>query len=352
MNLSVLINAKRQTTNTEKEMKKIVRTLCLVAMVALVATSCRKNEESTKFEVKMGETYGFEVGPSLDGSKAYFDPNSGWSFKWSDDDKLVVYNLSSDWQQSKVATFQAAPGSQGQQYTTFSTTEEIGQKKDLGFFAFYNLSKAHKDIKEGNRETFEVSKDQYYEGSYRCDPTAMVMASTVEDADSHHLSGLFMQHIFGYLDVAIADNVGGKKVREIIVTDKKWNLTGQLSLLLPEVSASEFTNLMNLCATNNSSYLTELNTYLNTLGYSAQGDGKTITLHCGDFQLPWRQWQYFLISLRPGALYKGFIVRINYSDGTWAEKEFDPVQVDCMPYLIKPAWIRNVYFTTAQGFLQ
>ena len=93
-------------------MKKIVRILCLVAMVALVATSCRKKVENTNVTVVLEETAGFEAGPSFDGSKAYLDPND-YSFRWNDNDEIAFYNLSSNYTESTCTKLTAVSGSEG-----------------------------------------------------------------------------------------------------------------------------------------------------------------------------------------------------------------------------------------------
>lgn len=313
-------------------------------MVVLVATSCKKNEQSTSFNVGFGEVTGFEAAPSLDGSKAYIDVFNGGVFKWNENDKIVVYNLSSDYTDSKSAVYTAQPGSEGKTFTVFSG-ELIGGKKDIGYFLFYHPDKAHRDLQAGNMETFTVSETQTYDPTYLIDPTSLVMASTVGEANGHVGGNFTLQHIFGILNIGIGDVLGGKQVRNIKVTDAQWHLSGELSLKLPEVSASTFTSLINQCESTNGgdAYLTALSTYLNQLGYNAEGEGKTITLECNDINLPYLQWQYFFISLRPGALYKGFTVRVNFTDNTYIEKEFGPN----INYLIKPGYFRNIFLDTA-----
>lgn len=328
-------------------MKKIIRTACLLAMVALVTVSCKKNNENTSFNVSMGETYGFEVGPSLDGSKAYFDPWDGYTFKWSDDDRLMAYNLATDYTQSAVEMFKISTG-QGGHYATFNGPS-IGKKQDIGFRLFYNGNMADRELEDGNRATFHVEAEQNYDPACLADPNAMVMASTAENVSGNMINGFVMNHIFGYLNVAIANNTtpAGKQVSSIVVEDAQWNLTGEVSLKLPVVDADRFsTMLTKLENESEESYLAYMSQYLGELGYCADGSGKTVTMNCNNFSLPYGQWQYFFISLRPGALYKGFTLTVNYTDGTSQSKQFDA----SMTYLIKPAYFRNIYWLTDRGF--
>lgn len=324
-------------------MKRVFGILCLVAAVAVLATSCKKEDEkkNSSFEVSFGETKGFVAGPSFDGSKAYILPTNG-QFRWSDGDEIMVYNLASDYTQS-VAEVYSATGCQGATTTTFHG-EPVGDKKDLGFRIFYHASKASGNLQAGNRETFTVSATQNYDGASYIDPTALVMATEVQNNNANNF---VLQHIFGILNVGIADNVGGKKVNNIVVEDDVFNLTGTMSVKLPEVNANTLSGLMQQCESTNASdaYLTALNSYLQTLGYESNGNGKTITLNC-NYDLPYMAWQYFFIPVRPGAFYKGYTITINYADGTSQSHHFDAG----MGNLIKPATILNTWWLTDSGF--
>jgi hypothetical protein len=336
------------------KMKKIVRTLCLVAMVALVTASCKKKEEGAEFNVSFGETYGFQAGPSFDGQKAFLDPNDGFKFKWNDGDQIVVYNLSSNYQESVAEVFTADPGSEGQATARF-TGEPVGAKKEHGYFVFYNANKAHRDLQEGNKETFTVSDVQVYNPTYRIDPSALVLANTLGAADGNHINSFTLQHVFGFLNVAVGGFESGLRVDNIVVTDGSWNLTGDLDIKLPEVSAQTFNSLLSELENpqvSEETYIAHLHDYLhNTLGYHAHGDRtKTITLDCTTNtanlgqEIPYHAWQYFFIPLRPGALYKGFHITINFKNAG-----VDPIVVDVpagMQWLVKPGWFRNIYIGT------
>jgi hypothetical protein len=336
-------------------MKKIVRTLCLVAMVALVATSCKKKEEEvTELTLTMEEVQGFQAGPSFDGSKIYLDPNAGYAPRWNANDAVMVYNLASDGN-STCEEFTATAASEGQPNATFYGNN-IGAKKDLGYFVFFNADKATREIlnNNDNLETFKVLPNQTYDPAYLIDRSALVLASPAESSTGESFN-FNLQHIFGILNVAIADNLGngGNKVNKIVVRDDFNNITGTLDLKLNEVNPAEFTRLMNLLETNQTTYAAQLSNYLNTLGYHASGDieplGKEITLNCKDFALPYRAWQYFFIPVRPGAFYHGFTVEIEFTgDAQNITKHFDAD----MNNLVKPGWFINKYFTTANGFLQ
>lgn len=321
-------------------MKRIIRTLGIIAMVALVATSCKKNEESTSFNLAVGETYGFEVGPSLDGSKAYFDPFDGYTFKWNENDKVIIYNLDNDYTKSKAAIYSAEHG--GHESPFLVTTHEVGGPLSIGYRVFYNATMGETVIRQDNKVTFQIDNEQTYDPSCFADPNAMVMACTAPAVGNH--PGVFtMQHIFGYLNIGIVNNntVGDhtKKVTSIVVQDDKWNLSGKLDLKLGPVNATTFTNLLTNLDRNDPEYLDELNSYLHVLGYYAYEQGKTITLKCNNFSLPYHEYQYFFISLRPGALDEGFRVTINYDGGDSQSYHFGPN----VNNLVRPGCFNNIY---------
>lgn len=325
-------------------MKRVFRTVCLIAMVALVAVSCKKKEEeSAKFTMNFGETSGFQAGPSFDGSKAYFDPTDGYKFKWNAGDQVVIYNLASDYTQSNSEIFTAATDGA----RVVFEGSPIGSRKDIGYFVFYNADKAHQDLKEFNTETFEVGRTQTYDPTCYADPHALVAACTTEESADGHASAFTVNHIFGYLNVAVGATVEGVQVDSIVVNDAMWNLTGELDLKLPEVDAQKFTRLMNMLENNNEQYATELADYLKDLGYFAHGtQSKSIKLDCGGQPLTKGVYQYFFISLRPGALYKGFTVDVYYSNNPAGNHKTFTIPAGTQ-WLIKPGFFTNFYVTTA-----
>ena len=318
-------------------MRKLVRTLCLVAMVALVATSCKKKEESTNITVALEEVTGFEAGPSIDGSKAYIDPNN-YQFKWNEGDAVVYYNLSSNWENSNCAILTAVNGSEGKTRTQFEGS--AGPVQDKGYFVFYHPGKsagAASGHTQGqyNRETFTVPATQTFNKNYRIDPSSLVMACRSVDL------GVFsLQHIFGILNIGIY-KMGDVQVESITVTDDNRYLAGDVNLKLDEVDADKLDRMINYMANgDNEAYQTAYADYvIGRLGYNATGVSKTITLTCdAENGALGSGYNYFFISLRPGALYNGFTVTINYVDGPSYSHHFDGAS-----YLIKPGYFTNIF---------
>lgn len=307
-----------------------------------MAVSCKKKEDRAEYAVNFGETYGFQAGPSLDGSKAYFDPNDVFNFKWNVGDEVVIYNLAQDYTQSTCEVFSAMNSG----HESMFMGKPVGARKDIGYFVFYNAEKAHRDLKELNTETFEVKRTQTYDPACYADPTALVAACTTGETNGEP-STFNVQHIFGYLNVGIGGLSQNVTVDSIVVTDNQWNLTGQLDLRLPEVNTAQFSTLLDMLenGSDEEAYINALNTYLHTLGYHAHGNqSKSIKLDCGGTAVPYLNWQYFFISLRPGALYKGFSVDVYLTGNDNNHLHIDvPASKN---WLIKPAYFRNLYVGT------
>ena len=138
-------------------MKRFFGIVCLVAMVAVFATSCDKKEAEVNPTVTFGDTYGFMAAPSNNpfGAKAYLDPQDNYKFKWNDGDQIMIYNLATDYTKSRAGVYTAIRGSEGQAHATFSGPL-MGRKGDIGYFAFFNARKASGRLQADNRETFTV----------------------------------------------------------------------------------------------------------------------------------------------------------------------------------------------------
>lgn len=326
-------------------------------MVALVATSCKKNEGVKSIDANIGEVSGYASNPDLDGMKAYFDPNDGNAFKWNQGDQIMVYNLSANNpSESECAIFEAETGGSGHSHFVLADGQSLGSKKDQ-VFVFFQADKAERAIKTigNNTETFKVLPTQTYNPEYKMDENAMVMAS-VSDYATNGLGTFFMQHIFGFVNIGVGHNKPATDITvdRIVITDPHTNLTGELDLKLPEVDPNEFTSLMNELATGNDNYASHLSTYLHKVGYHAHGEnvpqGNSVTLNCNQ-ALTYGQWTNFYIALRPGALYKGFTIDI-YCDGSTTPTYTKTFTETDMHHLIKPGYFRNFYFTTKSGYKQ
>lgn len=327
-----------------KKNVKLIGMMCMVALFAVSASSCKKSEENAEFTVGLGQMH---EDPT---DRAYVDLNG--QFRWNNGDKIMVYNLSSNGN-SIAREYTALPGAEGRTTTKFKG-RPVGAKKDLGFRYFYPAGKASgASTLPDNRETFTVSNRQEYNSDYLADPNALVLAGKPESLSDN----ITLDHIFGILNLRInTSRTDSPCVKEIIVEDKAFNLSGQLSLNLGAIESSEeFTSLLDLLEGGDATYADEMARYLQSIGYyeDNNGAGKTMTLDCSKVSngtttgvMLTGEPKRFRIVLRPGALYRGFRVTIKFMDSNIPDKVVDQYwnTVD-VHNVIKPAWFTTFDIT-------
>lgn len=318
-----------------KKLTKVIGLMCMAALVAVSASSCKKTtDEGSEFEVGLAQLQGYNMS-----ERAYIDINNGCQLTWNEGDQIMVYNLATDYTKSVARIFTAVPGSEGLTVTRFKG-RPVGAKKDIGYRYFYPAYKASGELLEDNRETFYVSPDQEYNPDLLIDPTSLVMACTVNNMADDFV----MEHIFGILNLEIV-KISPARVRNIVITDNTFHLTGEMSLKLPVVNSATLDELMTECYESTPGYEEHLAAYLQDLGYEANGDGYSITLDCSkadDNQgiMIGEEMRHFFVTLRPGALYRGFTVTVNYMD-----ESLTPTITNYQPYnrfCIRPGWFTTV----------
>ncbi len=290
--------------------------VCMAGSLALLASSCKKNEENTEATVSLPQME--EVG-DFDGSRLYVDFNQNNAYKWNGNDEVMLYNLDEeDGTQTIKAVYATTAAAEGATSAIF-TGDALGAKKDH-FFAFYPVSKIVNGtgaLDVDNYETFSVDSVQQYtliKGKPTVDPTALAAACETENVKS-----FTMKHIFGVLRLKLK---GVKTVQKLVLIDNTHNLSGNVTLKLHEVNMTTFSNLMNAYASdynNTNPQLTpeDLAAYLQQLGYSSEPEGKKMVLDCGDgVALSETTQTLFYIVLRPGALIDGFKVNVYFTDGS------------------------------------
>lgn len=290
-----------------KKTVKMIGMACLLGAFAFAGSSCKKNNETTSVQVSMpvvAETI-------VDAEKAYIDYADGMKMKWSAGDEIMFYNLNeADYTQSEAEVYTLTSGA-GTTTASFNGKNMSAQMD--GYYAFYPASKvADYPLGPRNSQKFDVPAEQTYNAG-TMDPTSLVMACKPTTGS---FNGFNLKHIFGFIDVRLKGNT--KSVQSIELTDNALNLTGNITLDLPKVNSDNLTSLIQVCESNTpwETYMAQLATELQELGYTSEPDGKSITLNCGGVQLKASEYTHFYISLRPGCLAKGFVVKVTYTDGT------------------------------------
>ena len=293
----------------------------------LLAHPAKKNNtDTTSFKVNLPSVEETTIGED----RAYIDWADGKYMKWSREDRVMFYNLNgSDYTKSIRNVYSLYEGA-GETHAHFSGGV-MGDEQDPGYFAFYPAEKVENyPIGPRNSQTFDVPAVQHYnEGTM--DATSLVMAAK-EWAPTDDVT---FKHIFGFIRVRIkADpSQNWNKVEWVSVTDKLFNLTGDVTIDLPAVDADQLESLINMCynpSVDWDTYLSTLNPYLNELHYHGNGTGKTITLICDEPVELSDEYTDFYITLRPGALAKGFTVTVKFEGLTEPHvfTQFDPDATD------------------------
>ena len=340
-------------------MKKLFTFMMAVVAIAMVATSC--NKDKTKMVSSFDFTLPAIEGESgLDESKAYIDMVAG-QMKWYDGDEMMIYSIDQDYTNSRAAVYTAEAGVTGATHAIFTGTAL--QKGSEGFFAFYPASKATTQIAEGNRAYFNVGETQTFvtdlfantarAGMIFMDPTSFVGAATSDAIEPYVSANL--KHIFGYINVRVKDsNNSGKKVSSVTITDRNMHLTGSMSILIPELKSADLDAMKQLGVNykangNADAYWTGMNDRLHEIGYMPNGTGYSVTLDCSAANGVTidRNYKFFLIPLRPGALMDNFTVTLTYTDGS---REVN-VPAD-KRYISIPGYYTNVSIDLATGLIQ
>lgn len=297
-----------------KKTNKLFLAMCVAGSFALLFGSCKKNEDTQKVMVNLPA---FEE--EVEG-RAYIDFANGNKFMWNGNDEIVIYNLDEAGLTSEKAIYAAGADAEGRSFTTFSyqSGDQLSAKK-YGYFVFYPVSKVSEGpLEEGNYETFTVAPTQTYtidpSGlTPTVDPESMALACDLESLDGNFT----LKPIFGNLKIKMT---GVQSVNKIEVVDHRYNLTGTVSMKLHEVKMNEFSTLQTIFVDNDDpesmeSWIGAWNRYKSTLDYSAQGEGKVVTLNCLEpVELDPEEETLFVIGLRPGALKYGFTLNV-YVDG-------------------------------------
>lgn len=344
-----------------KKVSQIIGMMSMVALLAIGATSCKKDNAKTvaSFDFTLPAIEG-ESG--LDESKAYIDMIAG-QMKWYEGDEIMIYSIDQDYTKSKAAAFTAESGITGASQAHFSGASM--QEGSEGFFAFYPASKATTQITEGNRAYFNVGETQTYvtdlfantarAGMIFMDPRGFVGAATCDVIEPNVVANL--KHIFGYINVRVKDsNNSGKKVSSVTITDSNMHLTGSMSIEIPALKSADLDAMKQLGVNykangNADDYWTAMNNRLHEIGYMPNGTGYSVTLDCSAANGVTidRNYKFFLIPLRPGALMDNFTVTLTYTDGSREVK----VPAD-KRYISIPGYYTNVSIdlATATGLIQ
>jgi hypothetical protein len=305
-----------------KKTFKMLGMACLVGAFAFLGSSCKKEKTDTNSIRVALPTVEEEV---IDGDRAYIDFSDN-TMRWTKDDQLMVYNLNkADYTKSvrNVYTLYNGDGQTEGDFNGAVMGDDFGTDSD-GIYAFYPASKVIGErVGPRNSETFQVLGEQTYNPG-TMDPTSLVMAAKTGYNGADVIAGSYrMKHIFGFVKLNLT---GNRVVNSIEIIDNAFNLSGDITIDLPKVDPVELSSMCNLLA-GTSTYSTvweQINPMLEEMNYSSNGDGKTMTLTCEEPVQLTSTPTPFIITLRPGALHKGFQVKVNYEGGSYTINKYNP----------------------------
>ena len=306
-------------------MKRVIRCICMVAIVALAFTSCKKNEQKSTVMIMTQELV-----DEVDENRAYMTPGTN-QIIFERGDVVMIFNIDEEVPtHSHCAQYEAV---QSGNFVTMQNcgTGEVAEDILDAYYAFYPGGREHvyTELSQGqNKSKFFVAPTQEYRPN-RVPAEAMYMAAKVDDVE--HLSetenpehAFFFRNICGVYDMMLYDP-NGVSVKEITITDHNLHLSGWVELIVPEVDPVEMKALFNNYDPSNPTYLNRLNEYINRVGYNVTEAGYSVTLTMPEdgVQIGTTQGDatHFYMILRPLACFNGYTITVTLADGTVKTKE-------------------------------
>ena len=295
-------------------MKKLLRGICLMGVVALLATSCNKKETSMVYRAySYDQTFDIEYGDIEEGSRVYIDDN--YRVMFEEGDQVMLYNVDSDDPTQSVAAMYVVDATSNQP-TLSPVGSEIPEAMMTAKYAFYPGNNVNTDdLANENRSTFTLNTVQTYaaEGIAK---DALYMAAKIDNEDETGNNFAF-RNICGILVMKFY-NPDGKSIENITVTDNTHNLTGDVTLKVDEVDPGRMMGLFRNYDPNDPNSQTAVAGYMEEVGYAVANAGNVLTLDCGGVALGTSAAEAttFYFVLRPLALMNGFDMVITFTDGT------------------------------------
>ena len=311
-------------------MNKFAKTLCMMAVVVLAFTSCKKDNQDVKSIPFNGSFEKFQVEES--DYRAYMENDR---VVLEDNDQLMYFNICADAAQSQYATYVK----NGNQMDWVSGSINFTTTGD--YYVFYPAANVNAtNLTEANKAVFTLDPVQTYRevgGVPTIPNNALYMAAKDATHDNLAEARFDMKNICGVLELRLF-TASDKAVRRIRVTDNAFNLVGEMTLQIDKVDPVEMTTLF--YNWGDSAYESELAAYMTEVGYYSENTNPTVTLECGtdgvalstDVNNPTK----FYIVLRPLALLHGCELEIEFTDGSVETYESTKTNV------VKPNFIRVI----------
>jgi hypothetical protein len=329
-------------------MKRITKLMCLVAMMVLAVTSCKKAETKQGFTATLQE---MQVEDTDLDSKVYLE---GTTPVFLPGDQVMMFNVDySNPDQSQYALYQTVDGGTNAVFTPVG--DGITDSKKGAFFAYYPGERCFPELTQGNRAYFMLDAVQTYRkigGNAVIPERALFGASRDNEvANLGDVNFMFYQ-VGGVAQFNLYNDATGfsKKVKSITVEDKYFSLTGMVSFKVDKINPVVLTGLLENYNKDNEATMKDVHDYMSLIGYDVYFEGDahggeyggfdpqmTVTLNCPNVAIGTSKATAtpFYIGLRPLALTYGFYLTVTYDDDTSVTIE---VNKDCK---VKPGVIKK-----------
>jgi hypothetical protein len=330
-------------------MKKVLKCMGMVALVALAFTSCKKNEETKSSFYASGAEFRFE---NVNEDRGYCDSNKKFHFEQGD--VCMVFNIDETTPtKSHAALYGAVEEGVTDVHFVNIGYGEVAEDMLDGYYAFYPGGPGHTITYLANGENkckFYVDPVQEYRDNMV--PANCLYAAAKASDGTHMMGDTYFKFtpINGVLKLYPYE-AAERTVTQIEIVDNAWMLSGLVELIIPEVDPVEMMSLFNNFNLDNPSYVARLEAYKNRVGYNVTGEsvydpvtgetteyvkGNTITLNVPDGVKLANNYNAakehpFNIVLRPLACCRGFHIIFHFDDGSIKD-----VDLSDNTYSIKP----------------
>lgn len=300
-------------------MKKVLRGICLMGVVALLATSCNKDNKTTTIQTvsEQMEEISMETG-----EKVWLD-NTINRLYFTENDMLQMFGINPTETGPDYATAQFTPaaGSQVDNNTTWTPVDPNNTFDIPGFdlYAFCPGNPGYVTPNLGNehRATFSIPAEQnYVENSLPHEGFFMAAKRPAGETGA-----LYFRNICGALRLQLY-SPNNRKVTSIVVDDKRYNLSGDVTLKIDKIDVATLRSLYNTYKDEGEpgydAYMVTLNDYIVESGYEVTNPGPTMTLNCGEgveIGTTKATATSFYITMRPLAMRKGVDITVNCEGG-------------------------------------
>lgn len=290
-----------------------------MGVVALLATSCNKKDETTAKTYRGGsydERFEQENANGFE-ERAYID--NVYRMTFEEGDQVMLFNVDDETPANSEAALYVTTAGYEPVFEPYQADNTISDEMMSAKYAYYpGIHVQTEALENENRSVFKLLPQQEYRevnGAPVVAKEALYMAAKLDNPASDYFA---FRNICGVLVMKFY-SPAGKTIESIKITDNAVTLTGDVTLKVNEVDPAQMMELFRNYDPSNAEYVAALNEYKNQVGYAVDQSGNELTLVCNDgVQLGTTATEAntFYFVLRPLALMNGFDMVITFNDTT------------------------------------